>query len=162
MKTKLISTLKKDLLIIELPKWYKSFNYQKPLLEVRGDEPNLAEFLSLGRYELLGSPDEIKEDEAKELVEETEMGVKLNSKKYKYRAYDSQLGYATATESLLSAIESEIYWENPYGKEPIENLQSSTFGGEKTIIHRNPMNILWHEAETRNFERNRTLIFVKN
>ena len=162
MKTKLISTLKKDLLIIELPKWYKSFNYQKPLLEVRGDEPNLAELLSLGRYELLGSPDEIKEDEAKELVEETEMGVKLNSKKYKYRAYDSQLGYATATESLLSAIESEIYWENPYGKEPIENLQSSTFGGEKTIIHRNPMNILWHEAETRNFERNRTLIFVKN
>ena len=163
MKTyKIKNLLKKEILIVELPKWYKSFNYQKPLLEVRGDEPNLAEFLSLGRYELLGSSDEIKEEDASELVEETEMGVKLNSKKYKYRAYDSQLGYATATESLLSALEKEILWENPYGKEPIENLQSSTFGGEKTIIHRNPMNILWHEAESRTFDKKRVKMFVKN
>ena len=151
--------LKKDLLIVELPEngYYEVFKHGILFKDHLESEREFIE----GSYTLLGSPDEIKEDEAKELVEETEMGVKLNSKKYKYRAYDSQLGYATATESLLSALESEIYWENPYGKEPIENLQSSTFGGEKTIIHRNPMNILWNEAESRTFDRNRSIIFVK-
>lgn len=157
MKTKLISTLKKDLLIIELPKWYKSFNYQTPLLEVRGDEPNLAEFLSLGRYELLGKPDEIKEEDAEDLVETFDLSYYVDYNHPTRGEYT-----LTATESLLSALESEIYWENPYGKEPIENLQSSTFGGEKTIIHRNQMNILWHEAESHIFDRNRILIFVKN
>ena len=161
MKTAEIKDLmKKELLIIELPKetYFEIFKHGilfKDHLEAE------REFIE-GSYTLLGSPDEIKEEDVEELVEETEMGVKLNSKKYKYRAYDSQLGYATATESLLSALESEIYWENPYGKEQIENLQSSTFGGEKTIIHRNPMNILWHEAESCTFYRNRSIILVKN
>ena len=153
--------LKKDLLIIELPKWYKSFNYQKPLLEVRGDEPNLAEFLSLGRYELLGSPDEIKEEDARELVESWESVAKDGTRVYQnYK--DGIPKKRTALESFNSALEKEILWENPYGKEPIENLQSSTFGGEKTIIHRNPMNILWNEAESRTFYRNRSIILVKN
>ena len=109
MKTKLISTLKKDLLIIELPKWYKSFNYQKPLLEVRGDEPNLAEFLSLGRYELLGSPDEIKEEDAEKLIEKDPWVMSFKS----YRDYSSKKGVKyntliTAIESFFSALESEI------------------------------------------------------
>ena len=88
--------LKKEILIVEIA---------TGLSQIR---KNKLSVLKHDGYTLLGKPDEIKEDEAKELVEETEMGVKLNSKKYKYRAYDSQLGYATATESLLSAIESEI------------------------------------------------------
>ena len=151
MKTyRLKDLLKKEILIVEIA---------TGLSQIR---KNTLSVLKHDGYTLLGSPDEIKEEDARGLVEETEMGVKLNSKKYKYRAYDSQLGYATATESLLSALESEIYWENPYGKEQIENLQSSTFGGEKTIIHRNPMNILWHEAESRTFDRKRVKMFVKN
>ena len=160
MKTITIKTLKKEVLVIELPKnGYCSLSENR--LQIRDYNSCLLANIE-GSYTLLGSPDEIKEEDAEELVEETEMGVKLNSKKYKYRSYDSQLGYATATESLLSALEKEILWENPYGKEPFENLQSSTFGGEKTIIHRNQMNILWHEAESRTFDRNRTLIFIKN
>jgi hypothetical protein len=152
--------LKKDVLIIE---WQDDYEIVGRIIFGKSNQKGVLEnIFNLDGYTLLGKPDEIKEDEAKELVEETEMGVKLNSKKYKYRAYDSQLGYATATESLLSALESEIYWENPYGKEPIKNLQSSTFGGEKTIIHRNPMNILWHEAESRTFDKKRVKIFVKN
>ena len=152
--------LKKDLLIVELPEngYYEVFKHG---IFVK-DHLNADRGFIEGSYAILGSPDEIKEEDARGLVEETEMGVKLNSKKYKYRAYDSQLGYATATESLLSALEKEILWENPYGKEPIENLQSSTFGGEKIIIHRNPMNILWHEAESRTFDKKRVKIFVKN
>ena len=152
--------LKKELLIIELPEetYYEVFKHGIYFKDHLNADRGFIE----GSYTLLGSPDEIKEENARELVEETEMGVKLNSKKYKYRAYDSQLGYATATESLLSALEKEILWENPYAKEPIENLQSSTFGGEKTIIHRNPMNILWNEAESRTFDKKRVKILVKN
>jgi hypothetical protein len=160
MKTKIITSLKKELLVIELPR-VCDYELTKEGIFVKEHGSHLSDFIE-GSYTLLGSPDEIKEEDARGLVEETEMGVKLNSKKYKYRAYDSQLGYATATESLLSALESVIYWENPYGKEPIENLQSSTFGGEKTIIHRNQMNILWHEAESRTFDKKRVKMFVKN
>ena len=170
MKTAEIKTLlKKDLLIVELPEWVKDYSYEKPLLEVRGDEPNLVEFLSLGRYELLGKPDEISEDDAKELVESNFIEFWYPNEFDGY-GFDKFKNYKTAEfsevdaiESLLSAIESKIYWENPLGiYEPIENFQSSTFGGEKTIIHRNPMNVLWHEAESRTFDKNRSLIFVKN
>ena len=106
MKTATIDLMKKELLIVEIPEetYYEVFKHG---IFVKDHLESEREFIE-GSYTILGSPDEIKEDEAKELVEETEMGVKLNSKKYKYRAYDSQLGYATATESLLSAIESEI------------------------------------------------------
>lgn len=163
MKTKLISKLKKEIILVELPEWFKDYSYKKPLLEVRGDEPNLVEFLSLGRYELLGSPDEIKEEDVLDLVDKDPWVLSFKS----YRDYSSKkiMKYntlITALESFHSALEKEILWENPYGKEPIENLQSSTFGGEKTIIYRNQMNILWHEAESRTFDRKRTLIFVKN
>ena len=68
----------------------------------------------------------------------------------------------TLKKELITKLKKEILWENPYGKEPIENLQSSTFGGEKTIIHRNQMNILWHEAESRTFDKKRVKMFVKN
>ena len=172
MKTITIKTLKKELLVIELPTAETKISIGLHCIGIKPppigkDASDINGYYHIYTemfhgFKLLGSPDEIKEENARGLVEETEMGVKLNSKKYKYRAYDSQLGYATATESLLSAIESEIYWENPYGKEQIENLQSSTFGGEKTIIHRNPMNILWHEAESRTFDRKRVKMFVKN
>lgn len=127
--------LKKEILIVEIA---------TGLSQIR---KNTLSVLKHDGYILLGSPDEIREDDARELVEETEMGVKLNSKKYKYRAYDSQLGYATATESLLSAIESEIYWENP--------IPPFAKQGEE-------ISAKWYEAESRTFDRNRTLIFVKN
>ena len=153
--------LKKELIIVELPKetYFEIFKHGilfKDHLEAdRG-------FIE-GSYTLLGAPDEIKEENAEKLVEKDPWVMSFKS----YRDYSSKKGVKyntliTALESFFSALESEIYWENPYGKEPIENLQSSTFGGEKTIIHRNQMNILWNEAESRTFYRNRTLIFVKN
>ena len=147
--------LKKDLLIVELPEngYYEEY---RDGIEVRDFLTD--EVLTLANYTLLGSPEEIKEDDVKDLVE------KITTRQYKNYGYvPHYFGYllSTALESFNSALEKEILWENPYGKEPIENLQSSTFGGEKTIIHRNPMNILWHEAETRTFDRNRSIILVK-
>ena len=148
--------LKKELLIIELPEngYYKKY---RDGIEVRDFLTD--EVLTLANYTLLGSPDEIKEEDVKDLVE------KITTRQYKNYGYvPHYFGYllSTALESFFSAIESEIYWENPYGKEPIENLQSSTFGGEKTIIHRNQMNILWNEAESRTFDKKRVKMFVKN
>ena len=156
MKTKLISTLKKELLLVELPEngYYEEY---RDGIEVRDFLTD--EVLTLADYTLLGSPDEIKEEDVKDLVE------KITTRQYKnygYVPHYFEYLLSTALESFNSALEKEILWENPYGKEPIENLQSSTFGGEKTIIHRNQMNILWNEAESRTFDRNRTLIFVKN
>jgi hypothetical protein len=170
MKTITIKTLKKELLVIELPTAETKISIG---LHCIGIKP-----LPIGKYasdingyyhiytemfhgfKLLGSPDEIKEDDAINLVGE---GFNISANKKVFNDYNDDCNcFKTAIESFRSALESEIYWENPYGKEPIENLQSSTFGGEKTIIHRNPMNILWNEAESRTFDRNRTLIFVKN
>ena len=157
MKTTIISTLKNELLLVELPEngYYEEY---RDGIEVRDFLTD--EVLTLANYTLLGSPDEIKEEDVKDLVGE---GFNISANKKVFNDYNDDCNcFKTAIESFHSALEKEILWENPYGKEPIENLQSSTFGGEKTIIHRNPMNILWNEAESRTFERNRTLIFVKN
>ena len=159
MKTKIITSLKKELLIIELPEetYFEVFKHGilfKDHLEAE------REFIE-GSYALLGSHDEIKEENVKGLVEIVGEDDLLGTfyKDYKNPHYMMQPN--SAIESFNSALEKEILWENPYGKEPIENLQSSTFGGEKTIIHRNPMNILWNEAESRTFYKNRSIIFVK-
>ena len=159
MKTYHIKDLmKKELLIIELPEetYYEVFKHG---IFVKGHLESEREFIE-GSYTLLGSPDEMKEEDAEELVESWESVAKDGTRVYKnYK--DGIPKKRTAIESFNSALESEIYWENPYGKEPFENLQSSTFGGEKTIIHRNQMNILWNEAESRTFYRNRSIILVK-
>jgi len=150
--------LKKDLLIVELPEngYYEVFKHGILFKDHLESEREFIE----GSYTLLGSPDEIKDKDVKDLVGE---GFNISTNKKVFNDYKDDCNcFKTAIESFHSALESEIYWENPYGKEPIENLQSSTFGGEKTIIHRNPMNILWNEAESRTFDRNKTLIFIKN
>ena len=157
MKKRLIKTLKNEILIIELLEetYFEVFKHGilfKDHLEAE------REFIE-GSYALLGSPDEIKDEDVKDLVE------KITTRQYKnygYVPHYFQYLLSTALESFNSALEKEILWENPYGKEPIENLQSSTFGGEKTIIHRNPMNILWNEAESRTFDKKRVKMFVKN
>ena len=170
MKTKIITSLKKELLVIELPTAETKISIG---LHCIGIKP-----LPIGKYasdingyyhiytemfhgfKLLGSPDEIKEDDAINLVGE---GFNISTNKKVFNDYKDDCNcFKTAIESFNSALESEILWENPYGKEPIENLQSSTFGGEKIIIHRNPMNILWHEAESRTFDKKRVKMFVKN
>ena len=148
--------LKKELIIVELPKetYFEIFKHGilfKDHLEAE------REFIE-GSYTLLGSPDEIKEEDARGLVEETEMGVKLNSKRYKYRAYDSQLGYATALESFHSALEKEILWENPHGK---EEPNKSYFLDDKGSFLRQEKK-QWHKAQEKTFDKKRVKIFVKN
>ena len=156
MKTKIISTLKHELLIIEHPEetYFEVFKHGILFKDHLSAEREFIE----GSYTLLGKPEEIMEEDARELVESFGRG---NLKRFK--GYNKKQFEKTAKESILSLLESEIYWVNPLGKdEPAENLQSSTFGGEKTIIQRNPMNILWHKAQEKTFDRNRSIILKKN
>ena len=172
MKTKIITSLKKELLVIELPTSETKISIGLHCIGIKPppigkDASDINGYYHIYTemfhgFKLLGSPEEIKEEDARELVQYlTRRDLTITPKNYS-KGKDGRFEDITFTESLLSVIESEIYWENPYGKEPIENLQSSTFGGEKTIIHRNPMNILWHEAESRTFDKKKTLIFFKN
>lgn len=171
MKTITIKTLKKELLVIELPTAETKISIGLHCIGIKPppigtDASDINGYYHIYTemfhgFKLLGSPDEIKDEDVKGLVEIVGEDDLLGTfyKDYKNPHYMMQPN--SALESFNSALEKEILWENPYGKEPFENLQSSTFGGEKTIIHRNPMNILWRESESRTFYRNRTIIFYK-
>ena len=158
MKKRLIKTLKNEILVIETPEetYFEVFKHGILFKDHLESEREFVE----GSYALLGSPDEIKEEDVRDLVGE---GFNISANKKVFNDYNNDCNcFKTAIESFHSALESEIYWENLYGKEPFEKLQSSTFGGEKTIINRNQMNILWNEAESRTFYRDRSIILVKN
>ena len=150
MRTKIITGLKKELLVIELPEWFIDFNFKKPLVEVRGNEPTLTEFLSIGDYTLLGKPDEIKDEEVKDLAESWESVAKDGT-----WIYENYLGgripkKKTALESFNSALESEIFWDvNPLG----HSAEYYSYIDDERK---------WHEAQEKTFDKKRTLIFVKN
>lgn len=159
MKRHVIKTAKVELLIVEMPRAY-DFDIRDGEIYIYDHESKEKESIG-GSYSLVGEPDRISEEDAKELVK---MGSYISTF-WNYKTNDNHKSnqLRTAKESLLSLLESEIYWKNPLGiKEPIENFQSSTFGGEKTILYRNPMNVLWHEAEQKTFDKSRSLIFKKN
>lgn len=149
--------LKKDLLIIELPEdnWLSVF---PRFIWICDRETNEYHHIK-GSYTLLGKPDEIIEDDAMELVQCINVGT---TNKYiasvEFFNNVNNRYYETAKESLLSAIESLIFWENPHGKFPRYNFDESV----------NPNDIKarfyyqkWHEAELRTFDRSRSIILVK-
>lgn len=100
MKTKIITGLKKEVLIVELSDNGNTF-----------DDLTLLNSETEG-YILLGKPDGIKEEDLKDLVE---MSLHTNL----FAHYVSGINppntycYKTALKSFLSAIEKEIYWVNP-------------------------------------------------
>ena len=141
--------LKKELLIVEIPEetYYEVFKHGILFKDHLESEREFIE----GSYSLLGSPDEIKDEDAEKLVEKDPWVMSFKS----YRDYSSKKGVKyntliTATESLLSALEKEILWENPYA-EPDKFIDGFD----------NPCYEWWHEAESRTFDRNRSIIFVK-
>ena len=133
MKTKIISKLKKELLLVELP-----------------EEKTISTLIDLEityGYTLLGKPDEISKEDAVKLVD-----ISFDTPRM-YKDYKNNLPGFTATESLLSAIEIEIYWENP--------LNNKLDKSKPLIIQTEHLN-KWKEAQEKTFDKNRTLIFVKN
>lgn len=134
-------TLKRKVLVIE----YDS------ILEMEIDEL-LHKGLPTNDLKLLGSPDDLKEEDVADVIEKVmndQHFLNYNSKEIWDR------WCKTALESFNSALSSEIYWVNPI---KINNiiLEDGTELGVKFKTNE------FLEAESRTFNRNRTLIFVEN
>ena len=157
MKTKLISTLKKDLLIIELPEngYYEVFKHGIYFKDHLNAEREFIE----GSYTLLGSPDEIKEEDVKDLVE------KITTRQYKnygYVPHYFEYLLSTALESFHSALEKEILWENPIKIPSSDDINWFRNQRDGDFSERYTRVFDWHEVQEKTFDKNRTLIFVKN
>ena len=161
MKTcRLKDLLKKDLLIIELPEnnWLSVF---PRLILICDRETNEYHHIK-GSYTLLGSPDEIKKKDAMELVEESnEIPFTVYNAYFGdgYKNYkDKNSWFSNPVKSLLSALESEIFWENPHGK---EEPNKSYFLDDKGSFLRQEKK-QWHKSQEKTFDKKRVKIFVKN
>ena len=147
MKTATIDLMKKELLIVEIPEetYYEMFKHGILFKDHLESEREFIE----GSYTLLGSPDEIKDDDAINLVGE---GFNISANKKVFNDYNDDCNcFKTALESFHSALEKEILWENPYA-EPDKFIDGFD----------NPCYEWWHEAESRTFDKKRVKIFVKN
>lgn len=164
--------LKKELLIIELPENVKIYqdecdegNHIGYSLTKFGQD-SVEPFGLIDGYTLLGKPDKISEEDAVGLVDKVTYsysdgsGEQTSFKHYNSNLKKGTLVVETATESLLSAIETVIFWDvNPSGDEPNKFYAARDFYGNPRISKRWSK---WHEAESRTFDKSRTLIFVKN
>lgn len=109
------------------------------------------EVLRLTNYTLLGKPDEIKEEDAEELVEPFDFSYYVDYNHPSRGAYT-----ITATESLLSALENVIFWNvNPVKLFDMDNLLKAKHIAYDEIKK-------FNEAELCTFDKKRSLIFVKN
>lgn len=144
MKSKVITGLKKDILVIELPEntkfdviadnslWKDGVKF----LTGKDEDFNFIE----GNYTLLGKPDEIKEEDVRSLVSDFDA---FENSKYYY------------LHGFWKLIESEIYWNvNPVKLFDMDNLLK-----DKHITYDEIKK--FNEAELCTFDRKRTLIFVK-
>ena len=154
MKTKIISTLKKELLIIELPR-KSDVEIFPNSIEIYNQFTGQEETIK-GSFTLLGKPDEIKEEEVKDLAESWESVAKDGT-----WIYENYLGgripkKKTALESFFSAIEKEITWVNPIlNPSDIEDYHPTI---DESIVAQNKFD----KAQEKTFDKKRTLIFVKN
>ena len=136
--------LKKDVLIIE---WQDDYEIVGRIIFGKSNQKGVLEnIFNLDGYTLLGKPDEIKEEDAQEVVHKA-FDFYRNYLESEPVGNYQRLVKKTAIESLFSLLESEIYWENPWGVNG---------------AHLDSYKDLWHKAEQKTFDKNRSLIFVKN
>lgn len=174
MKTHTIKTPTAELLIVQLPHRTAGFSVintgDRIAISAFDEYDNCLDVMPISTdYTLLGKPDEIREEDAKELVESFGRG-----KLKRFKGYGKKQFEKTATESLLSLLESEIYWENPFGESEPE-LEAVCCGratednwghpqccGIATATEESVyLQSEWHEAEQKTFDRNRSIILVK-
>ena len=145
--------LKKDLLIIETSEQIILTTTATGYM-LRDNSTN--EEIFIEGHTLLGKPDEISEEEASELAHFTEAnGI------YFWKSHDKGRDIClTAKDALLSAIETVIYWDvNPEGEFPRYNFDEDI---NPKDIKAKFYYLKWHEAQSRTFDRNRSIILVKN
>ena len=154
--------LKKDLLIVELPE-NNCLSVFPRLILICDRETNEYHHIK-GSYTILGSPDEIKEKDAMELVEESnEIPFTVYNAYFGdgYKNYkDKNSWFSNPVKSLLSALESEIFWNvNPFGEEP-RSYSEVMDGVSNDEIYEDVKD--WHKAQEKTFDKKRVKIFVKN
>lgn len=157
MKTKTIKSLKKELLIIELPEKadYKLTKEYIFVWDINNYKETPKRFK--GNFTLLVKIDDIKEDDVIDLVEQS-----LHTNLFAH--YVSGINppniyqYKTALESFNSAIEKEIYLVNPLGE---SKPNKSYFLDDNGSFLRQEKK-QWEEAQEKTFDKSRTLIFIKN
>lgn len=154
MKTKIISTLKNELLIVEIP---KESTFREIFGLIGADENNSPNYhltvYKFSDYTLLGTPDEIKEEDVKDLVE------KVFGIGYKF----GNTTHGKALDSFHSALESEIFWGvNPFKKPENYNLWAKYGDFTQYGVGLTTESLKWKEAQEKTFDKKRTLIFVKN
>ena len=131
MKTKTIKSLKKEVLVIELPEGRLLMDF------------NSLNKLESNGFRKLGFINKITEDDVRDLVEISERyGCKNYNKKDEY----SNSYFMSEKDSFNSAIEKELFWVNPV----VDKLHCEDCYDD------------WNEAQEKTFDRNRTLIFIKN
>lgn len=144
MKTHTIKTPTAELLIVEMPEkidrcWVLVHSNH---IWINNRETGDIHRVK-GSYTLLGKPDEVREDEKWDV----------------YKPYIGSIEKETAKESLLSLIESEIYWDmNPY-ESKVDSLVSNNSANGCALYRK-----AFHEfceTEKKTFDRKRTLIFKK-
>ena len=136
MKTKVITGLKKEVLIVEAKdeKIAWAIIFQKYGVKAVSD------------YTLLGKPDEIKEDDLEGLFKEYKDG---------YFSFNKSLiKYNTKIRAFNKLIESEIHWKNPFHdlKCSVIDMTLGQWENKKKFL----------EAQEKTYDRNRVKIFVKN
>ena len=160
MKTiEIKNLLKKDLLVVELETHFINSSYhirETPKGVLLTDDTQEQKFLY--NYTLLGKADEISEEEARELVESKPIFGKEYRGMYHIYPKESKLFTASSVLSLLSAIETVVFWENPLD-EPSDEIGCECEECQEGFeIKYNDFMI----AQEKTFDRARTLIFVKN
>ena len=148
---KLELKLKKDVLIVEIPRLadYEFINKECKYLKVGNEEIKL-NASTLDKFEFLCKGSELTEEIASELVEMEYSGL---YKKSFYIDYDRpSLLLKFAKESFISAVESkEKFWlENP-----IKIIERGEDTEHNRVLNQNK----WQEAEAKTFKN--PLIFVK-
>ena len=159
MKTiEINNVLNADLLLVEVPGVYEIIHHDNGVIAVLD---SVVQWEIKGSYTLLGKLDKISEENAIELVKSFQFGTKENPH---LRFLDYKTDYFhcfTATESLMSALETRVYWDvNPI---PTPEIQGG-YTPDGCFVGGYDDNWIseFEKAESRTFDRNRTLIFKKN
>ena len=171
MKTITIKTLKKELLVIELPTAETKISIGLHCIGIKPppigkDASDINGYYHIYTemfhgFKLLGSPDEIKEEDARELVESWESVAKDGTRVYKnYK--DGIPKKRTALESFNSALEKEILWENPIKIPSSDDINWFRNQRDGDFSERYTRVFDWYNNQEKTFDKNRTLIFVKN
>lgn len=168
VKTHIITTGKETILVVDLPEGAESIHisefYENKLSYKTSTSLHFIETsLPMGKWRLLGQPDEISEEVAENIVDACWY---VGWKDYGSKDKSICRGLCEATESLHSLIASEVCLVNPLGEKPPKAV--CMIGGMELLVRGSMTYELnaqrlakWREAEYKVF-KNPIILIDKN